>query len=273
MRAVNLIPADQRGGSGVGAGRSGAAPTRCSACSAGWRVFALLYGIAAIRSPAASEVASLTAQAQQAQARPASSPPTRASSRCANSASRRSLQLVDSRFDWAHAFHEFGRVLPARSVSLASLNGTVGTARRSSAIRELRAPRARPRRAAPRSASATPPGSVPTFTLTGCADQPGGGRADARPPAPDRRRQRSHAAELHQVRPSGGSGGAAAAVARRQRAGRLHALRSSSQPLPSSARRRRSRQLSRPRPTGSARRSPSAQERSDDRPRPHRRRS
>ena len=35
-------------------------------------------------------------------------------------------QLVDSRFDWAHAFHEFGRVLPLE-VSITSLHGTVGS--------------------------------------------------------------------------------------------------------------------------------------------------
>ena len=35
-------------------------------------------------------------------------------------------ELVDSRFDWAHAFHEFGRVLPPGQVSLTSLTGTIG---------------------------------------------------------------------------------------------------------------------------------------------------
>ena len=35
--------------------------------------------------------------------------------------------LVNSRFNWAQAFHEFGRVLPS-NVSLTSLDGTVGAA-------------------------------------------------------------------------------------------------------------------------------------------------
>ena len=36
------------------------------------------------------------------------------------------MQLVNSRFDWAGAFHELGRVLPS-NVSLTSLSGTVGS--------------------------------------------------------------------------------------------------------------------------------------------------
>ena len=41
--------------------------------------------------------------------------------------------LVDSRFDWAHAFHELGRVLP-RDASITSLDGTVGSTARSASL-------------------------------------------------------------------------------------------------------------------------------------------
>ena len=72
-------------------------------------------------------------------------------------------QLVDSRFDWAHAFHEFGRVLP-KDASLTSLSGTIGSATGAAT------PAASSSTAgATAVASATPPGSVPTFTLSGCA--------------------------------------------------------------------------------------------------------
>ncbi len=78
-------------------------------------------------------------------------------------------QLVDSRFDWAHAFHELGRVLP-RDVSLASLSGTIGstTGAAGGAGKSSSATSAAASTSAT-VASATPPGSVPTFTLSGCA--------------------------------------------------------------------------------------------------------
>ncbi len=75
------------------------------------------------------------------------------------------MTLVDSRFDWAHVLHEFGRVLPAQA-SISSLSGTVGSTRRG---RELELRQLQPPPRAPTVTSATPPGSVPTFTLTGCA--------------------------------------------------------------------------------------------------------
>jgi Tfp pilus assembly protein PilN len=73
-------------------------------------------------------------------------------------------QVIDSRFDWAHSFHELGRVLP-NGVSVTSLTGTIGGAGAG----------AGPAAAASTTAgktsggSATPPGSVPTFTIAGCA--------------------------------------------------------------------------------------------------------
>ena len=97
-------------------------------------------------------------------------------------------QLVDSRFDWAHAFHELGRVLPPGQVSLTSLTGTIGGSTGSTAAGADTAGGASSKAAAATGAttptagsssastassssvsSATPAGSVPTFTLAGCA--------------------------------------------------------------------------------------------------------
>jgi len=89
-------------------------------------------------------------------------------------------QLVDARFDWAHAFHELGRVLPG-DASISSLSGIIGSTSTSSA--PAAATPATPAAASTGSSStpgasaaastavtsATPPGSVPTFTLSGCA--------------------------------------------------------------------------------------------------------
>ena len=79
-------------------------------------------------------------------------------------------QLVDSRFDWAHAFHELGRVLP-QDVSITSLDGTIGAPTAPAHPSTSSTPAATSTGAAASAAvtSATPPGSVPTFTLSGCA--------------------------------------------------------------------------------------------------------
>ncbi len=72
-------------------------------------------------------MASLTAQAQQAQARAAALAPYTSFATMREQRVQAVDTLVNSRFDWAQAFHEFGRVLPS-NVSLTSLDGTVGSA-------------------------------------------------------------------------------------------------------------------------------------------------
>ena len=62
MRAVNLIPAEQRAGAGVGAGRSGGVAYAVLGLLGGLAVLALLYGIADHQiSSRRAEVASLSA--------------------------------------------------------------------------------------------------------------------------------------------------------------------------------------------------------------------
>jgi Tfp pilus assembly protein PilN len=177
MRAVNLIPADQRGDAGGGGGRSGGGVYVVLGLFGGLAVMALLYGLAAHEtSSRRSDVATLTAEAQQAQARAAQLAPYTSFLTMREQRVQAVSELVDSRFDWAHAFHELGRVLPANKVSLTSLDGTVGSSSGSAAT-----PAAATGSGAGASTtaassssgssvtSATPPGSIPTFTLTGCA--------------------------------------------------------------------------------------------------------
>ncbi len=190
MRAVNLIPADQRGGAGISAGRAGGSVYAVFALLAGLAVMALIYGVSAHQiSSRKAQVASLTARAQQAQARAAALAPYTSFVAMREQRVQAVDTLVNSRFNWAQAFHEFGRVLPS-NVSLTSLDGTVGAAsgsklqlqRRVGLVGELdNSARERPHVHARR-----------------LHDQPGGGRIDDRSPAPDRRCQRSDAAELHQ---------------------------------------------------------------------------
>jgi Tfp pilus assembly protein PilN len=164
MRAVNLIPGDQRTGVELGAGRSQGGAYAVLALIGGLAVMAVLYGKAdhAI-STRQGQVTSLTAQAQRVEAQATQLAPYTSFLAMREQRTQAVETLLDSRFDWAHVFHEFGRVLPA-GTSISSLTGTVGTVGAttpSSSSSKLSSSSA--------VASSTPPGSVPTFTLTGCA--------------------------------------------------------------------------------------------------------
>lgn len=162
MRAVNLIPAEQRSGAAVGAGQSEGGAYALLALAGGLAVLALLYGIAHHQvSSRTAQAAAVTAQAQRAQAAAQELAPYTSFIAMREQRMQAVSTLVNSRFDWAHVFHEFGRVLPA-GIAINSLNGTVGETAPSSASSSSTA-------AAAAVASATPPGSVPTFTLAGCA--------------------------------------------------------------------------------------------------------
>jgi Tfp pilus assembly protein PilN len=167
MRAVNLIPADERGGSGISAGRSGGSIYAIFGLLAGLALLALLYGLSAHQiSSSKAQVASLTAKTQQAQARAAALTPYTSFAAMQEQRVQAVDALVNSRFDWAHAFHELGRVLPS-NVSLSTLSGTVGAGSASSGPSTSSA-KAGASSASSSVSSATPPGSVPTFTIAGC---------------------------------------------------------------------------------------------------------
>jgi hypothetical protein len=186
MRAVNLIPAEQRAGAGLGAGSSEGAAYAVMAVIGGLALLAFLYGRADHQiSSRRAQAATLTAQAQRAQAETTQLAPYTSFASLREQRMQAVSTLVDSRFDWAHVFHEFGRVLPAQ-VSVSSLDGTIAGAPASgSATPATPAPATpaatpagatpaagasgTPAAAAPAVTSATPPGSVPTFTLAGCA--------------------------------------------------------------------------------------------------------
>jgi Tfp pilus assembly protein PilN len=174
MKAVNLIPADQRGGAAVGAGRSEGAVYAVLGLLAGLALFALLYGIADHQiASRKARVVTLEARARQAQAQANELAPYTSFIALREQRVQEVSQLVDSRFDWAHSFHELGRVLP-RGATISSLTGTIGSATTTAAAPAAAAPAVPSTStasagAATSVASATPPGSVPTFTLSGCA--------------------------------------------------------------------------------------------------------
>jgi Tfp pilus assembly protein PilN len=188
VRAVNLIPEDQRaGGAGV-AGRSNGAAYVVLALVGGLALLALLYGLAHRQvTSRKAQAASLNARAQQAQTAAAGLAPYTNFVSLREEREHAVSQLVDSRFDWAHAFHEIARVLP-RTASITSIQGTIGstsgtgsgsgTSSSSSGTSSSSAttssssatsPASTSKGAASSAVSATPPGSVPTFTVSGCA--------------------------------------------------------------------------------------------------------
>ncbi len=182
MRAVNLIPAEQRSGQPVGAGRSQGGAYAVLVLIAGIAIMAYSYGSADHKiSSRHAQVVSLTEQAQQAQAAAERLAPYTSFIALREQRTQAVEALVDSRFDWAHVLHEFGRVLPAQA-SITSLSGTIGSGTGSTSTSSSAASSNAPSSSAASStaasstaasstavASSTPPGSVPTFTLAGCA--------------------------------------------------------------------------------------------------------
>ncbi len=161
MKAVNLIPGDQRPGAGGIAGRSGGAALIVLAMLAVLAVLAFVYGkskhdISTSRGELATANAELTADRAQV----GRFAPYTTFIASANQRAQEVSQLIASRFDWSHAFSDLGRVLP-RTAALSTLSGTVGAGGPGAT--------SGPGAATTSATSATPPGSTPTFSLTGCA--------------------------------------------------------------------------------------------------------
>ncbi|TMK99662.1 MAG: hypothetical protein E6G34_03810 [Actinobacteria bacterium] len=175
MRAVNLIPSDQRRAVSA-AGRSGGGAYAVLAVLGGFAILAFLYGQAHRQvSDRTSRATSLTARAQRAQAAAAQLAPYTSFVALREQRMQAVSQLVDSRFDWAHALHELGRVLP-HGASVNTLDGLIGSSTSGStsaapaASSSASSTSASASQAASTSVtSATPPGAVPVFAVSGCA--------------------------------------------------------------------------------------------------------
>ncbi len=162
MRAVNLIPAEQRERRTGFANRSHGAAQVLLGILAGVAVLAFLYGSASRQiAGKQSEASRVAAEAQSTQSRAAGLAPYKSFAAMRESRESTVKELVDSRFDWSHALSELGRVLPA-GTSISSLTGSIGAVKSEARV-SSNAP------AAPTVASATPAGSVPSFVLAGCA--------------------------------------------------------------------------------------------------------
>ncbi len=172
MRAVNLIPSEQRSGAAVGS-RSEGAVFAVLGLLVGLVVLAAVYGLAHHQlSTRRAEAAELTARAQQLQEQAAELASYTSFVSMREQRLQAISQLVGSRFDWASAMGELSRVLPA-DVALSSLQGTIGstsgTAAASSPSSSSSSSTTTTAGAGAAVSSATPPGMVPTVTLSGCA--------------------------------------------------------------------------------------------------------
>jgi Tfp pilus assembly protein PilN len=167
VKAVNLIPSDQRSGGTVGA-RSGGAVFFVLGLVGGLAVLALLYGHShhQLQSRRA-EAATLNARAQQVQAQAAQLAPYAAFMSMREQRLTAIAQLVGARFDWPNVMGELSRVLPS-GISLSTLVGTVGSAKTTSPASAV-APANGAATDAASVSSATPAGATPSFTLGGCA--------------------------------------------------------------------------------------------------------
>jgi Tfp pilus assembly protein PilN len=166
MRAVNLIPSEQRQGAGSLTGRSGGAALIVLALIAGLAVLAFVYGTSERNvSSRRGELARANAQLSAARTQAGQLASYTSFIATANQRAQQVSQLVASRFDWSHAFHELGRVLP-KDASLTTLHGTVGAGAGTGASTSTPTATAT---AGATPTSATPPGSTPVFALSGCA--------------------------------------------------------------------------------------------------------
>ena len=167
MRAVNLIPQDQRGTVSA-AGRSGGGAYAVLGVLGGLALLALLYGIAAHEiSSNKAKAAELTAKAARAEAATSQLAPYTSFIGVREARVQAVSLLMGTRFDWAHSLHEIGRVLP-KDASVSSVTGTVG-ASTASASASAKPAATGTTGSASAVASATPPGTVPTLTINGCA--------------------------------------------------------------------------------------------------------
>jgi Tfp pilus assembly protein PilN len=160
MKAVNLIPSEQRRGASVGAGRSGGAAYILLGALGVLAVLLLLYGMARHQvSDRKVKLASVNAQTQRIQQSATALSAYTSFQTLRDQRTQAVEAVVDSRFDWAHELHELGRVLP-HDASITTLDGSVGGTSGSGAASPT---------TSGGTGSATPPGTVPTITLGGCA--------------------------------------------------------------------------------------------------------
>lgn len=149
MRAVNLMPRDARSARGPGSAGSGGGVYVLLAGLAALVVLATLWAAAGKQAgDREAELGRVNAQAAAAEKRASDGAPYVAFAKLARDRVNTVTSLSATRFDWAHAMREVGRVLPA-DVWLTGMSGASGAGTE-----------------APSPATSAAP--APTITLLGC---------------------------------------------------------------------------------------------------------
>src|SRR5262249_53741655 len=124
MRAVNLIPSEERRGGSAG-GRSGIAAYAVLGVLAVLVLMAAAYTLTGKTvKERRSHLASVEQQASQAESQAAKLAAHSAFSDLRKKRAETVASIAKSRFDWAHVMHEIARVIPT-DAHLTSLSGTV----------------------------------------------------------------------------------------------------------------------------------------------------
>lgn len=149
MRAINLIPADQRRGAGGIAGRSGGVMYVLVGALVVIVALGVVYAFA-VKSVAdrKGQLASVTAQVGQVEQEANALQPYQAVAQLRQRAVASAVSLAESRFDWPDAMRQLVLALPS-DVTLTSMNGSVSTAGSAS--------------------GGTASTAGPTFSVAGCA--------------------------------------------------------------------------------------------------------
>ena len=156
MRAINLVPAEERRGAGGAGGRSGGAAYVLLGLLAVLVVVASVYTLEKRSvSEKHAELAAVEAQAVGTEARAAQLASFTQFATLRAKRTQTISSLAASRFDWSHAIREIARVIPP-NVSLTGLQGTLapGVALKTTAVSQTSGLRA-----------ALP---VPAIELLGC---------------------------------------------------------------------------------------------------------
>jgi hypothetical protein len=153
MKAVNLIPAEQRRGAGGIAGRSGGIVYVVVGALSIVVLLGIVYAFA-VRSVAdrKGQLADVTAQVDAVQAQSAALAPYVQVEQLRQHAVSSAVGLAEQRFDWPQALRQLALALPS-DVTFVNVGGSFGGSASTS----------------PEQAATTTPGGGASFTISGCA--------------------------------------------------------------------------------------------------------
>jgi len=162
VKAVNLIPVEQRAQRGGVANRSHGVAYVLAAVPVAVGALGGLYGLAKHElASKETEAARVEKLAERTQREAAGLAPYKSFIALRQSRESQILGLINSRFDWAHLLAELGAVLP-QGTTVSTFQGAIGTSAGASTTTTKAS-------SGGAVASATPAGSLPTVILSGCA--------------------------------------------------------------------------------------------------------